>query len=100
MHGLVEASPQHRGATPRDHVAVALAPGCVGDLGEDRLNALPVSGYAVVEAHRVKTMPERTQLGEHADRTGRARPGVLGDGVAHRVGQRRFAIAVIVAPAE
>ena len=79
---------------------MALAPGRVRDLGDDRLEALAVRGEAVVEAHGVEAVAEGAQVGEQADRALRRAAEAFGDQRAHCVGQRHRGISEVVAAAE
>ncbi|MND97880.1 hypothetical protein D3C80_902110 [compost metagenome] len=74
-------------ARGRQHVVVALAPGRVADLAEDR-RQLAVGVEAVEEAHRVEGQPPAAWLGEQADAPLRGAPQRLADALAHRIAER------------
>ena len=71
-----------------EDVGVALSPGDVLDVGDDRLDPLAGRVEAVVEADRVEGVAEVAQAGEQADRAGGAGAGRGLDGVAGALGER------------
>ena len=83
-----------------EHVGVALSPGDVLDLGDDRLDPLAGGVEAVVEADRVEGVAEVAQAGEQADRAGGAGAGLGLDGVADALVERPRRVAEVVGAAE
>ncbi len=70
-----------------DEVGVALAPGGVGDLRQDCLDALTGGIEAVIEADRIEADPPVAQMGEHPDGSRGPDPGPVLDQVTHRLFQ-------------
>ena len=87
-------------AAHAQHVGVALAPRRVGDLGDDRLQALARAVEAVVEADGVEQVAQAAQVGQQPHRAARARAGALGDERADGVGERDLGVAEVVGAAE
>ena len=88
------------GVFDRQQVGVALAPGGVGDLGQDPVERRAVGAEAVVEAHRVHGLAEVAAVGEQADRSVRPASQLGLHAVADRSVQRHGRVAEIVAAAE
>ena len=73
MKGDTWKSLENEGASafvPRDDIRMAFVPRGVGDFGDDGRGSAAVV-EDVVEAHRVESVAQSAQMGEHADRASR-----------------------------
>ena len=104
VKGLVERpAPSARlplGTTHRQRVHMPLAPGSIGDLGDEAFEARTVRAEAIVEAHGIEDVPGVAHVGEKTHRPlGPAPRGLLG-AIAHRLRQRLLGPAEVVAATE
>ena len=83
-----------------EDVADLLAPGGVGDFGDQRLDLRAVGREAVVDADRVDAVAEIAQMGQQADRALRAAAGLPFRQIAHVSIQRHAGVAEMILAAE
>src|SRR5688572_6126246 len=75
---------------------MALLPGRVGDLRDDRLDARVLRVVAVIERDGIEAVAEHANLRQQPDRPGRAVANLAGDTIAHRLIEQPAVAAQIV----